>query len=111
MRVARYIAKRLLYIGPQLFGIILVSFLLVKLIPGDPAVLMLGPFARRTSSRRCAASSACRAGAAQFWIYVGHLVHGDLGTSWQTTQPVVDDLLQRFPATLELITCRCCWPS
>ena len=45
MRIARYVAKRLLFIGPQLFGIVLVSFLLVKLIPGDPAVLMLGPFA------------------------------------------------------------------
>ena len=33
-----------------------------------------------------------------------HLVHGDLGTSWQTTRPVLEDLTQRFPATLELVT-------
>jgi peptide/nickel transport system permease protein len=35
---------------------------------------------------------------------VNHLLHGDLGTSWQTTRPVLDDLIQRFPATLELVT-------
>ena len=40
----------------------------------------------------------------QFFIYVKNLLHGDLGTSWQTTRPVLDDLVQRFPATLELVT-------
>ena len=45
MALLAYIGRRLLFVGPQLAGILLVSFLLVKLIPGDPAVLMLGPFA------------------------------------------------------------------
>ena len=45
----RYIARRILYVIPQLFGIILVSFLLVKLIPGDPAVMMLSPTASEQS--------------------------------------------------------------
>src|ERR1700748_2810191 len=40
----------------------------------------------------------------QFFIYVKNLLHGDLGTSWQTTRPVLEDLVQRFPATLELVT-------
>jgi len=40
----------------------------------------------------------------QFWIYLRNLAHGDLGTSWQTTRPVLEDLIQRFPATLELVT-------
>jgi peptide/nickel transport system permease protein len=40
----------------------------------------------------------------QFGIYLKDLVHGDLGTSWQTTRPVLDDLVQRFPATLELVS-------
>lgn len=40
----------------------------------------------------------------QFWIYLKDLAHGDLGTSWQTTRPVLEDLIQRFPATLELVT-------
>jgi ABC-type dipeptide/oligopeptide/nickel transport system permease component len=45
MLFLRYIARRLLFVIPQLFGIILVSFFLVKLIPGDPVVMMLGPVA------------------------------------------------------------------
>lgn len=105
MRVARYIGKRLLYIGPQLFGIVLVSFLLVKLIPGDPAVMMLGPFASEDQLAQTRAQLGVDKGVLQqFWLYVTNLVHGDLGTSWQTTQPVTSDLFQRFPATLELIT-------
>jgi ABC-type dipeptide/oligopeptide/nickel transport system permease component len=105
MRVVRYIGKRLLYIGPQLFGIILVSFLLVKLIPGDPAVLMLGPFASEDQLEGLRAQLGLKGSVLeQFWIYLTHLVQGDLGTSWQTTQPVTSDLFQRFPATLELIT-------
>ena len=40
----------------------------------------------------------------QFISYFGNVLHGDLGTSWQTTRPVTEDLINRFPATLELIT-------
>jgi ABC-type dipeptide/oligopeptide/nickel transport system permease component len=105
MRILRYVAKRLLFIVPQLFGIVLVSFLLVKLIPGDPAVLMLGPFATQDQLTALRGDLGLQGGVLeQFWIYLQKLVQGDLGTSWQTTQPVLDDLLLRFPATLELIT-------
>ncbi len=105
MRILRYIGRRFLFIGPQLFGIILVSFLLVKLIPGDPAVMMLGPFA--TEQQIAMLNTEMGLGGTiidQFWIYLQNLVQGDLGTSWQTTKPVFDDLTIRFPATLELVT-------
>ncbi|MEQ9048264.1 MAG: ABC transporter permease [Sneathiellaceae bacterium] len=105
MRIARYIGKRLLFILPQLLGIILVSFLLVKMIPGDPAVLMLGPFASDDQLDRMRSQLGLDGTVLdQFWIYLTGLFQGDLGTSWQTTRPVLEDLLQRFPATLELIT-------
>jgi peptide/nickel transport system permease protein len=105
MRILRYIAKRLVFIGPQLFGIILVSFLLIKMIPGDPAIMMLGPFATDEQLERLRAEMGLQGSVLeQFGIYLQNLVRGDLGTSWQTTLPVVDDLLQRFPATIELIT-------
>jgi peptide/nickel transport system permease protein len=105
MRLVAYIGRRLLFIAPQLVGIVLVSFLLVKTIPGDPAVLMLGP----TATPEAIASLRLKMGLdqpifVQFWIYLKDLLHGDLGTSWQTTQPVFNDLLLRFPATLELVT-------
>jgi len=105
MRLILYIGRRLLFIVPQLLGIVLVSFLLVKSIPGDPAVLMLGP----TATPDAIASLHTKLGLdrslpVQFWIYIRNLSHGDLGTSWQTTRPVLEDLVQRFPATLELVS-------
>jgi peptide/nickel transport system permease protein len=105
VQLAAYIGRRLLFIAPQLLGIVLVSFLLIKTIPGDPAVLMLGP----TATPEAIASLRTKMGLdepilAQFVIYVQALVQGDLGTSWQTTRPVLEDLLQRFPATVELVT-------
>jgi peptide/nickel transport system permease protein len=105
MRLAAYIGRRLLFVGPQLVGILLVSFLLVKLIPGDPAVLMLGPFASDDGLARLREELGLdRSILAQFLIYISKVIQGDLGTSWQTTMPVTSDLAQRFPATLELIT-------
>ena len=104
-RLALYIGRRLLFIAPQLVGILLVSFLLVKLIPGDPAVLMLGPFATDQALADLRTELGLdRSIAHQFLIYLGNVLQGDLGTSWQTTLPVTTDLAQRFPATLELIT-------
>ena len=105
MRVLRYIGRRLIFVAPQLVGILLVSFLLVKLIPGDPAVLMLGPFATDDGLARLRAELGLdRSIFEQFGIYLWKVVHGDLGSSWQTTMPVTTDLAQRFPATLELVT-------
>lgn len=105
MSIAIYLSKRLIFVIPQLLGIVLVSFLLVKSIPGDPAVLMLGP----TATPSAIASLREQLGLdqplyTQFFIYIRNLLHGDLGTSWQTTRPVLEDLIQRFPATLELVT-------
>jgi peptide/nickel transport system permease protein len=105
MRLLAYVGKRLLFVGPQLVGILFVSFFLVKLIPGDPAVLMLGPFATDKALAELRAELGLdRTLIDQFLIYIGNVVQGDLGTSWQTTLPVTTDLAQRFPATLELIT-------
>src|SRR5690606_7183455 len=105
MRFLPYIAKRLLFVIPQLLGIIVVSFALIKAIPGDPAVLMLGPLASEASvEARRAERGLDQPRVVQFWIYLEALLHGDLGTSWQTTRPVFEDLLLRFPATLGLIT-------
>jgi ABC-type dipeptide/oligopeptide/nickel transport system permease component len=105
MNILTFAGRRLAFIAPQMLGIVLVSFLLVKSIPGDPAVLMLGPTATPEAISALRRSMGLdRPLPVQFWIYLQHLVHGDLGTSWQTTRPVLEDLLQRFPATLELVT-------
>lgn len=100
-----YIGKRMFYVVPQLVGILLISFLLIKLIPGDPAVLMLGPFATEQAMAELRSELGLdKTIIEQFLIYLGNVAQGDLGTSWQTTLPVTTDLAQRIPATLELIT-------
>lgn len=105
MQLLRYAGRRLIFVIPQLVGILLVSFLLVKLIPGDPAVMMLGPFATEDGLTKLRAELGLdRSIVEQFGIYLWKVVQGDLGNSWQTTMPVTSDLAHRFPATLELVT-------
>ena len=104
MKLWKYLLRRLLFVIPQLIGITLITFLLIRLIPGDPARLMLGPLA----SEKTIESLRDRLGLneslpEQYALYVWRVLHGDLGTSWRTTNPVATDLLQRLPATLELI--------
>jgi ABC-type dipeptide/oligopeptide/nickel transport system permease component len=105
MTLLSYLGQRLLFVAPQLIGILFVSFMMVKLIPGDPAVLMLGPFATPEGLAQLRNELGLdRSIFMQFIIYLGNVVQGDLGASWQTTLPVTEDLAQRFPATLELVT-------
>jgi ABC-type dipeptide/oligopeptide/nickel transport system permease component len=101
----RPILIRILAFFPQLFGILLVSFFLLKLIPGDPAPMMLGPLATTEAVAKLRAELGLdQALPLQFWHYLTRLLQGDLGRSWQTTNPVLTDLLARLPATLELVT-------
>ena len=101
----RFLRRRILFLLPQLFGILLVSFALIKTIPGDPAVLMLGPMATKPAIEAVRKSLGLdQPLPVQFLIYIKNLATGDLGTSWQTTRPVLSDLIERFPATLELVT-------
>ncbi len=105
MAIGRYIGERVLFLIPQIIGIVLVGFVLIKAVPGDPATLMLGPMATPDSIARLRGELGLdKSLPVQFVIYLSKLAHGDLGTSWQTTQPVLEDLKVRFPATLELIT-------
>lgn len=105
MTLLLYLGRRLVFVLPQLIGILFVSFLLVRLIPGDAAVLMLGPMATPESLAKLRTELGLDQSVfAQFVIYLGRVAHADLGTSWQTTNPVTTDLAQRFPATLELVT-------
>ena len=105
MLILRYIGRRLFFVVPQLLGILFVSFALIKMIPGDPAILMLGPNASHEALDALRADLGLdKPFLEQFGIYVWKIAHGDLGTSWQTTRPVLQDLLERFPATLELVT-------
>src|SRR4051794_10482563 len=99
----QFLLRRLILIVPVVLGIVLVTFVLVRSIPGDPCVAMLG---ERATPAVCAAFRE-RYGlndnlAVQFARYAGNLVTGDLGKSIRTSRPVGDILVERLPMTLEL---------
>jgi len=101
--VRRYLLVRILSVVPTLFGVAIVVFALIRLIPGDPAEVLLGGFA--TPERAAAMRQAMglnRPLPVQFGIWLGDVVHGDLGRSIMSRQPVAQAIGQRFPATLEL---------
>ena len=101
--MGRMILKRLGFLVFVIFGVTLVSFFLSHVIPGDPASMLAGQHA----SKETVQSIRQQLGLDQpVWIqyfhYAGALITGDLGTSIRTQQPVLNDLITFFPATLEL---------
>jgi ABC-type dipeptide/oligopeptide/nickel transport system permease component len=102
--VARYIARRLVLVVPQMFLILFITFFLVRMLPGDPALLQLGPFATKEGIATLRADMRLdEPWPAQFVTYLARLAQGDFGQSWVTGSSVADDLAKRIPATLELI--------
>ena len=97
------VLARCLQAVPTLIGIVVVTFLLTRALPGDPAAYFAGASATPESIAEIRARLGLdRSLLAQFWSYVGDLARGDLGQSISTGQPVANELLQRLPASLEL---------
>lgn len=99
----RFIIQRLLSTLPVLFGIVLITFVLTRSIPGDPCRAILG---ERATDQVCDAFIE-RYGLnepifTQFGIYLGNVLRGDLGNSFQRGRPVTDLLIERMPITIEL---------
>jgi len=101
--VLKYIIRRLLGAIPVLFGLSIVVFSVVHLIPGDPIRSLLGQHA----TPELVAEIKARMGLdrplyEQYFIYLGQLLSGDLGKSVVNNRTVIDELASRFPATIEL---------
>lgn len=101
--MARFLVRRLLLLLPVMLGILLVTFVLVRLIPGDPCKSMLG---ERATEEKCNAFRE-RFGLndpipVQFARYVGNVLQGDFGVSIKNGRPVTDVLAERLPMTMEL---------
>ncbi len=100
----RFILSKLLYLVPTVLGITLVAFGFIRLLPGDPVLLMAGE--RGVSPERYAEITAQlgydRPLWQQYFSYLGDLAHGDLGNSLVTKKPVLAEFLTLFPATVEL---------
>src|SRR3954469_16723084 len=101
--MTRLIAKRLLGALPNVLGVVIVTFLLSRALPGDPAAYFAGAAASQESIAQIrVALGLDKSLAHQFVIYVKDLARGDLGSSITTGQSVLTELLTRLPASLEL---------
>lgn len=100
----RYILKRILMMIPVLFGVAFVIFTMLYFTPGDPAVQILGEGAAPEAIAALREELGLNAPfVVRFFNYIKDLVwYGDLGISYSTNRPVIDEILSRFPTTLEL---------
>ena len=97
------IAKRVTSAVPSLIGVVVVTFLLARALPGDPAAYYAGSSATPASIAQIREKLGLdRSLVVQFGDYVNHLVHGDLGQSVSSGAPVLTDLATRLPASIEL---------
>lgn len=100
---ARAIGLRLAQTVPVIAGVVVISFILTRALPGDPAVYFAGAMADEASIQQVReALGLDKPLLAQFFVYVADLARGDLGRSLSTGQPVLTDLAARLPASLEL---------
>jgi ABC-type dipeptide/oligopeptide/nickel transport system permease component len=97
------IAKRLATAIPSLIGVIIVTFLLTRVLPGDTASYFAGPAATPQAIAEVRAKLGLdKPLPAQFVRYIKDLSHGGFGTSLTTGQPVINDIAARLPASAEL---------
>jgi ABC-type dipeptide/oligopeptide/nickel transport system permease component len=98
-----FLVRRLLLTIPVLLGVIFVVMLTMDLIPGDPVALMLGDAASKENVARFREHLGLdRPLVVRYVRYLGQVVTGDLGRSIQQNRPVVDELGDAWPATLQL---------
>jgi dipeptide transport system permease protein len=103
----RFLATRVSLVIPTFFGITLLTFLLVRLIPGDPIEALAGergidPVRHEMLRHEYGFD---RPVLVQYGIYIARVLHGDLGISAVTHAPVIKEFGALFPATIELSTC------
>ena len=117
--MTRYIIRRLVSVIPTVLGVTIIIFMLLRLIPGDPAVAMLGEHAAQENVERIREQlglnrppfldrEALRRGEigaifdSQYTRYLLRLLRGDLGNSIHRRIPITEEIKHRFPATIEL---------
>ena len=104
MRVFWYTARRLLYVVPQVVGISVVTFVIVRLLPSNPAYALAGPAATQETidaiEKRLGLNEPIWT---QYGKYIRDLAQGDFGNSFVSGRPVLNDIADRLPSTLELL--------
>jgi peptide/nickel transport system permease protein len=101
--VAKYIVRRLLAAIPVLFGLSVILFAFIHMIPGDPASAILGQHATPELIAQIRSELGLDKPLwEQYLIYMSHVLQGDLGKSIINNRPIVDEFFRRFPGTVEL---------
>jgi peptide/nickel transport system permease protein len=99
----RFVARRVLLVVPVLFGLLVLTFFLVRVVPNDPSAVLAGQNATRAQIEEIRAKYGFdKPLVVQFFIYLRQVVQADFGTSVHSGRPVAQDIFQRLPATLEL---------
>ena len=95
--------KKILGLTTVIFGVLLLTFLLIHLVPGDPVEVMLGESASLVDRETLRADLGLNQSLiSQFSTYLNNLAHLDLGNSIHTKQPIIELIKERYPATLKL---------
>ena len=98
-----YLIQRLLSAIPVVLGITIIVFFIISLIPGDPATAILGSYATPENVKLLNEQLGLDKGLIErYFIWLGNLAQGDLGRSFALNRPVLDEILERFNATLIL---------
>ncbi len=98
------VLRRLLAALPNLVGVVIITFLLTRALPGDPAAYFAGGAATQDAVDQVRHQLGLdKTLPEQFLVYVAGLAHGDFGTSLTTGQPVLQELLTRLPASIEMV--------
>jgi len=101
--MSRYVVHKLLLIIPTLIGVTVITFLLLKAIPGDPVYGMVGPRASPEVIQAMRKDLGLDRGiVVQYCRYLRLLLKGDLGNSYYTGYPVGKSIIEKFPNTLKL---------
>jgi peptide/nickel transport system permease protein len=100
----RFVVRKLAYLIPVLFAVTVLTFGLLKLLPGDPAINILGPSATKDAVAQIHKQLGLdKPIPTQYATWLGHALTGNLGRSYQNHQTTVSALHQRLPVTLELL--------
>ncbi len=104
MQQLEFILRRVLTSLLVLVGVSIITFALARVVPGNPAELYIGPKARADDIARVTKELGLdKPLPVQYAIYMGQLLHGDLGNSISTKRPITQELGDRLPASLELL--------
>ena len=105
MRVWGYIVRRIIFLVPQLLGVSAIVFFSLRVLPGDPVNLIVGPVGTEETRRIVREQLGLdKPIYTQYGLYLRDIGKFEFGESWNTRNSVVDDLWLRLPATVELIT-------